>query len=70
MFELLNGELAENGLDEALIHSIDDFITMNRYRLMRSVLIVKNQKVVYEWYGDKCNRSTRHELHSVEKSVT
>lgn len=43
----------ENGLDEALIHSIDDFITMNRYRLMRSVLIVKNQKVVYEWYGDK-----------------
>lgn len=36
MFELLNGELAENGLDEALIHSIDDFITMNRYRLMRS----------------------------------
>lgn len=29
MFELLNGELAENGLDEALIHSIDDFITMN-----------------------------------------
>ena len=52
MFELLNGELAENGLDEALIHSIDDFITMNRYRLMRSVLIVKNQKVVYEWYGD------------------
>ncbi len=70
MFEILDGELAENGLDENLIYSIDHFIRANRYRLMRSVLIVKNQKIVYEWYGDKCNRNTPHNLHSIGKSVT
>ena len=69
MFELSEGELLENGLDENVIYSIDDFIRANKYRLMRSVLIIKNQKIVYEWYGEKCNRETKHALHSIEKSV-
>lgn len=70
MFELPEGKLLENRLDENLIYSIDDFIQARKYRLMRSVLIIKNQKIVYEWYGEKCNRETKHALHSIEKSVT
>ena len=70
MFELPEGKLLENGLDENIIYSIDDFIQARKYRLMRSVLIIKNQKIVYEWYGEKCNRETKHALHSIEKSVT
>ena len=69
MFELSEGELPENGLDENVIYSIDDFIQVRKYRLMRSVLIIKNQKIVYEWYGEKCNRETKHALQSIEKSV-
>ena len=70
MFELSVGGLPENGLDENVIYSIDDFIRARKYRLMRSVLIIKNQKIVYEWYGEKCNRETKHALHSIEKSLT
>ena len=69
MFELSEDGLSENGLDENVINSIDDFIRANRYRLMRSVLIIKGQKIVYEWYGEKCNRATKHALHSIEKNV-
>ena len=46
MFELSEDGLSENGLDENVINSIDDFIRANRYRLMRSVLIIKNQKMI------------------------
>ena len=45
MFELSVGGLPENGLDENVIYSIDDFIRARKYRLMRSVLIIKNQKI-------------------------
>ena len=69
MFELSEDGLSENGLDENVINSIDDFIRANRYRLMRSVLIIKGQKIVYELYGEKCNRATKHALHSIEKNV-
>ena len=44
MFELSKGGLSENGLDENVIYSIDDFIRANKYRLMRSVLIIKKSK--------------------------
>jgi CubicO group peptidase (beta-lactamase class C family) len=69
-YEWSYGELAENGLDDSKINSIDEFISKNRYRLLRSVLIDKNQKIIFEWYGNKCDINSKHEIHSIEKTIT
>ncbi|WP_054028405.1 serine hydrolase domain-containing protein [Bacillus sp. FJAT-28004] len=57
------------GMDVNLLEQIDDYVKQKRYRLINSVIIVKNGKLVYERYFNKCNENTRHSIKSVWKSI-
>lgn len=57
------------GMDAKLLEQIDDYVKQKRYRLINSVIIVKNGKLVYERYFNKCNENTRHSIKSVWKSI-
>jgi CubicO group peptidase (beta-lactamase class C family) len=76
--------LTDVGMDEQLIHSIEDSITTGGYPNIHSVLILRNNKLVYEkyWPGHDENRGTDfvgiinhhrdslHDIRSITKSIT
>ncbi len=75
--------LKEEGLDEKFIHAMADSITSGSYPNIHSVLILKNNKLVFEkyWPGEDVvrgkgfvgfvdhHRDSLHDLRSVTKSV-
>jgi len=76
--------LMEAGIDETLINAMQDSITDGSYHNIHSVLILRNNKLVYEryWPGHDENRSTNftgqtvhhrdslHDIRSITKSIT
>ncbi len=58
----------EVGMDSKILEEIDHYIHINRYRLVRSVLVVKEDQLVIERYFNGCNENSRHQIHSVTKS--
>lgn len=76
--------LIEVGMDEKLINAMHDSITAGSYSNIHSVLILRNNKLVYEkyWPGHDENRSTDfagmishhrdslHDIRSITKSIT
>ena len=77
-------ELKDEGLDEQLIRSMQDSINAGAYPNIHSVLIMRNNKLVYEkyWPGYDENRITSfsgmtthhrdslHDIRSITKSIT
>ena len=75
--------LKEAGLDENIIHAITDSITSGNYPNIHSVLILRNNKLVYEKYFPgkdeirgtdffdvvQHHRDTLHDIRSITKSV-
>lgn len=57
------------GMDEHLLNQLDDYIKAKRYRLINSVLIVKNGKIVFERYYNKFSKHSRNNIKSVWKSI-
>lgn len=76
--------LTDAGMNEMLIHAMQDSITAGRYSNIHSVLILRNNKLVYEkyWPGQDENRGTSfaglmvhnrdslHDIRSITKSIT
>lgn len=57
------------GMDQNVLAQVDDYIKQKRYRLVNSVLVVKNGKIVFERYYNKFNESSRNNMKSVWKSI-
>jgi CubicO group peptidase (beta-lactamase class C family) len=56
------------GIDKELITYMADNIKSNRYVYIHSVLICRNNKLVFEEYFNGCNRNTLNNIYSVTKS--
>lgn len=59
----------EQGLNGEIFNEVDEFIKEKRYRLVNSVLVIKNEKIVFEHYYNKFNKDSRNNIKSVWKSI-
>jgi CubicO group peptidase (beta-lactamase class C family) len=57
------------GMNSQILNGIDDYIKQKRYRLINSVLVIKNEKIIFEHYYNKFNKNSRHNIKSVWKSI-
>lgn len=57
------------GLDSCVLDQVDDYLKQKRYRLVNSVLVVKNGKIVFEKYYNKFNENSRNNIKSIWKSI-
>lgn len=57
------------GLDSSVLNQVDDYLKQKRYRLVNSVLVVKNGKIVFERYYNKYNENSRNNIKSIWKSI-
>jgi CubicO group peptidase (beta-lactamase class C family) len=52
-----------------LLNSIDDYIKQKRYRLVNSVLVYKDNELVFERYYNKFNQDSKNNIKSIWKSI-
>jgi CubicO group peptidase (beta-lactamase class C family) len=57
------------GLDSTVLNQLDDYIKQKRYRLVNSVLVVKNGKIVFERYYNRFHEHSRNPIKSIWKSI-
>lgn len=57
------------GLDSNRLASLDDYLRVKRYRLVNSVLVVKNGCIVYERYFNKFTEHSKNPMKSIWKSI-
>lgn len=51
------------------LNFIDGYIKQKRYRLVNSVLVMKDEEIIFEHYYNKFNESSRNNIKSVWKSI-
>jgi len=66
---LSTGDLKETGLDPQLLATMMHKIVAGQYPNVHSILIIKNNKLVFEEYFYEYNRDSLQELRSASKSV-
>ncbi|ADL52622.1 serine hydrolase domain-containing protein [Clostridium cellulovorans] len=59
----------QEGLDGEILNSVDHFLKKKRYRLVNSILIIKNEKLVFERYYNKFNEESKNNIKSIWKSI-
>lgn len=59
----------DEGMDSYVLNQVDDYVRQKRYRLVNSVLVVKNGKIVFERYYNKFNENSRNNIKSIWKSI-
>lgn len=64
------GLLEAEGVDSKQIKTLISGILNKRFKNIHSVVLVKNGKLVLDEYFYGYDRDTKHELHSVSKSIT
>lgn len=57
------------GMDGSILNVVSDYIKQKRYRLINSILVVKNGKIVFERYYNKFNEENRNNIKSIWKSI-
>ncbi|GKU80480.1 serine hydrolase [Paenibacillus sp. L3-i20] len=57
------------GMNNNIFEQVDDYIKQKRYRLINSILVVKDGKIVFEHYYNKCNEQSKNHIRSVWKSI-
>ncbi|HEX3044924.1 MAG TPA: serine hydrolase [Bacillota bacterium] len=57
------------GMDERILNQIDDYLKQQRYRLVNSILVVKNGKLVFERYYNQFQADRKNNIKSVWKSI-
>lgn len=57
------------GLDRSVLTGLDRYLIERRYRLVNSVLIVKNGKIVFERYYNGYDEHRRNNIKSIWKSI-
>lgn len=67
MWEISTPEAEE--MRSEILNGIDDYIKQKRYRLVNSVLVVKNGKIIFEHYYNKFNEVSRNNIKSIWKSI-
>ena len=51
------------------LNTIDDYIKQKHYRLVNSVLVYKDNEIVYERYYNKFNENSKNNIKSIWKSI-
>lgn len=59
----------DEGMDSHVLNQMDDYLKQKRYRLVNSILVIKNEKIVFEKYYNKFNENSRNSIKSIWKSV-
>lgn len=57
------------GMNSNILNNIDDYIKQKRYRLINSILVIKNEKIIFEHYYNKFNENSKNNIKSVWKSI-
>lgn len=57
------------GMDGRILDEVDHYIKLKRYRLVNSVLVMKNGRIVFERYYNKFNENSRNPIMSIWKSI-
>ena len=57
------------GMNSEILKGIDEYIKQKRYRLINSVLVIKNEKIIFEHYYNKFNHSSTNNIKSIWKSI-
>lgn len=57
------------GMNSNILNNIDDYIKQKRYRLINSILVIKNEKIIFEHYYNKFNQCSKNNIKSVWKSI-
>lgn len=68
-FQWKKVEPEEVHMDAATLDGVDTYIKSHRYRLINSVVVVCQGKLIYEKYYHKTDTDKRLPLHSVTKSI-
>ncbi|WP_442600546.1 serine hydrolase domain-containing protein [Paenibacillus sp. KN14-4R] len=68
-FEWLISTPEKEGTDSHIYNQVDDYIRQQRYRLVNSVLVVKNGRIVFERYYNKYTESSKNNIKSIWKSI-
>ena len=64
------GSLEEVGFNEAKINILTELLIDNRIKNIHSLIIIKNDKIVYEKYFNSFEKDELHPIYSVTKSVS
>ncbi|OOM77137.1 6-aminohexanoate-dimer hydrolase [Clostridium puniceum] len=59
----------EEGIDSKMLNGIDDYIKQKRYKLINSILVIKNEKIIFEHYYNKFNENSKNNIKSIWKSI-
>jgi len=57
------------GMNSEILNGIDEYIKQKRYRLVNSVLVIKNEKIIFEHYYNKFNNASVNNIKSIWKSI-
>lgn len=57
------------GMNEEILNNIDIYIKQKHYRLVNSVIVIKNEKIIFEHYYNKFNETSRNNIKSIWKSI-
>lgn len=68
-YELRYSTPEAEGMNSSVLNQLDDYINQKRYRLVNSVLVVKNGRIVFEKYYNKFNEYSRNSIKSIWKSI-
>lgn len=57
------------GMDSSVLMQLDHYVKQKRYRLVNSILVVKNGRIVWEKYYNRYNADSRNPIKSIWKSI-
>lgn len=57
------------GMKVEILQGIDEYIKQKRYRLINSILVIKNEKIIFEHYYNKFNDASTNNVKSIWKSI-
>ncbi|MTI47266.1 serine hydrolase domain-containing protein [Sporosalibacterium faouarense] len=59
----------DENMNSEILGNIDNYLKQKRYRLVNSILVIKNEKIVFEKYYKKFNKHSRNNIKSIWKSI-
>jgi CubicO group peptidase (beta-lactamase class C family) len=68
--EFVVSSLEAEGMDEALIIQMTNLIIREEYKRIDGLLILRNNKLIYENYFHGYSKDIRHNIYSASKSIT
>ncbi|WP_425445840.1 serine hydrolase domain-containing protein [Dethiothermospora halolimnae] len=59
----------EENMKSDSLNNIDDYLKQKQYRLVNSILVIRNGKIVFEQYYNQFNKNSKNNIKSIWKSI-